>query len=228
MTKQQQKSTLSAVLSFAVCLSAFYFCAELWQAGVICLLTLIVFALGVEGPSKSTKVTEAPSEADVNASSIKLDSVSSILSDSSPLLMEQLGSVDSIVNQGADDANTVHMAKVWCGDVLARVSQAAQHVHGGMGYWGWYIHRAGTPPGSWGPTSTGTDGTFRVRGLGEGSFWLRPSAPGFVGEPTRAEAGATPPPDHPGTPTLPKEGMGSGAGWWMCTGEGWWAGPKCP
>lgn len=39
----------------------------------------------------------------------------------------------SDVAQGIYDSDAIHMAKVWCGDVLHRVSQAAQHVHGGMG-----------------------------------------------------------------------------------------------
>lgn len=39
----------------------------------------------------------------------------------------------SDVAQGLYNSDAIHMAKVWCGDVLHRVSQAAQHVHGGMG-----------------------------------------------------------------------------------------------
>ena len=39
----------------------------------------------------------------------------------------------SDVSQGNYETDVISMAKVWCGDVLARVSQAAQHVHGGMG-----------------------------------------------------------------------------------------------
>jgi alkylation response protein AidB-like acyl-CoA dehydrogenase len=39
----------------------------------------------------------------------------------------------SDVNNGDFDADTLSMAKVWCGDALYRISQASQHVHGGMG-----------------------------------------------------------------------------------------------
>ena len=39
----------------------------------------------------------------------------------------------SDIAQGIYDSDAVHMAKVWCGDVLHRVSQASQHMHGGMG-----------------------------------------------------------------------------------------------
>ena len=39
----------------------------------------------------------------------------------------------SDVAQGLYDSEAIHMAKVWCGDVLHRVSQSSQHVHGGMG-----------------------------------------------------------------------------------------------
>jgi len=39
----------------------------------------------------------------------------------------------SDVAQGIYDSDAIHMAKVWCGDVLYRVSQASQHMHGGMG-----------------------------------------------------------------------------------------------
>ena len=37
------------------------------------------------------------------------------------------------VNQADYDNESIAMAKVWCGDVLHRVSQASQHVHGGTG-----------------------------------------------------------------------------------------------
>lgn len=39
----------------------------------------------------------------------------------------------SDVSQGLYGSDSVAMAKVWCGDVMHRVSQAAQHVHGGTG-----------------------------------------------------------------------------------------------
>jgi alkylation response protein AidB-like acyl-CoA dehydrogenase len=39
----------------------------------------------------------------------------------------------SDVSQGLYDSDAIAMAKVWCGDVMHRVSQAAQHVHGGTG-----------------------------------------------------------------------------------------------
>lgn len=39
----------------------------------------------------------------------------------------------SDVAMGIYDSDAIHMAKVWCGDVLHRVSHAAQHVHGGTG-----------------------------------------------------------------------------------------------
>jgi alkylation response protein AidB-like acyl-CoA dehydrogenase len=39
----------------------------------------------------------------------------------------------SDVSQGLYDSDSIAMAKVWCGDVMHRVSQAAQHVHGGTG-----------------------------------------------------------------------------------------------
>ena len=39
----------------------------------------------------------------------------------------------SDVAQGIYNSDAIHMAKVWCGDVLHRVSQASQHVHGGTG-----------------------------------------------------------------------------------------------
>lgn len=39
----------------------------------------------------------------------------------------------SDVAQGLYDSESIHMAKVWCGDVLHRISQASQHLHGGMG-----------------------------------------------------------------------------------------------
>lgn len=37
------------------------------------------------------------------------------------------------VNHGDYDSDVISMAKVWCGDVLHRVSHTAQHVHGGAG-----------------------------------------------------------------------------------------------
>ncbi len=37
------------------------------------------------------------------------------------------------VNNGDFDSEVISMAKVWCGDVLHRVSHTAQHVHGGAG-----------------------------------------------------------------------------------------------
>jgi alkylation response protein AidB-like acyl-CoA dehydrogenase len=39
----------------------------------------------------------------------------------------------SDVSRGLYDSESIAMAKVWCGDVMHRVSQAAQHVHGGTG-----------------------------------------------------------------------------------------------
>ena len=39
----------------------------------------------------------------------------------------------SDVSQGLYDSDAIAMAKVWCGDVMHSVSQAAQHVHGGTG-----------------------------------------------------------------------------------------------
>jgi alkylation response protein AidB-like acyl-CoA dehydrogenase len=39
----------------------------------------------------------------------------------------------SDVNQGDYNNDSIHMAKMWCGDVLHRVSQTSQHVHGGTG-----------------------------------------------------------------------------------------------
>ncbi len=39
----------------------------------------------------------------------------------------------SDVSDGLYDSDSIAMAKVWCGDVMHRVSQAAQHVHGGTG-----------------------------------------------------------------------------------------------
>ncbi len=39
----------------------------------------------------------------------------------------------SDVNNGDYSNDSILMAKAWCGDVLHRVSHAAQHVHGGMG-----------------------------------------------------------------------------------------------
>ena len=37
------------------------------------------------------------------------------------------------INNGDYDNDSLSMAKAWCGDVLHRVSQASQHVHGGTG-----------------------------------------------------------------------------------------------
>lgn len=39
----------------------------------------------------------------------------------------------SLVDQGRPATDAVTMAKIWCGDVLHRVSQASQHCHGGTG-----------------------------------------------------------------------------------------------
>lgn len=39
----------------------------------------------------------------------------------------------SDVAQGFYKSDAIHIAKVWCGDVLHRVSQASQHLHGGTG-----------------------------------------------------------------------------------------------
>jgi len=39
----------------------------------------------------------------------------------------------SLLDQGRPAADAVAMAKIWCGDVTHRVSQASQHCHGGTG-----------------------------------------------------------------------------------------------
>ncbi len=39
----------------------------------------------------------------------------------------------SLIDQGRDASDAVLMAKIWCGDVTHRVSQASQHCHGGTG-----------------------------------------------------------------------------------------------
>jgi alkylation response protein AidB-like acyl-CoA dehydrogenase len=39
----------------------------------------------------------------------------------------------SLIEQGSDTNEAVKIAKIWCGDVSHRVSQAAQHCHGGTG-----------------------------------------------------------------------------------------------
>jgi alkylation response protein AidB-like acyl-CoA dehydrogenase len=39
----------------------------------------------------------------------------------------------SLVDRGSDADEAVKVAKIWCGDVTHRVSQAAQHCHGGAG-----------------------------------------------------------------------------------------------
>jgi alkylation response protein AidB-like acyl-CoA dehydrogenase len=39
----------------------------------------------------------------------------------------------SDINNGHFDEESLSMAKAWCGDVCHRISQAAQHVHGGIG-----------------------------------------------------------------------------------------------
>ncbi|MEM1114085.1 MAG: acyl-CoA dehydrogenase family protein [Pseudomonadota bacterium] len=39
----------------------------------------------------------------------------------------------SLLDAGGDATNAVQVAKVWCGDVTHRVSQASQHCHGGAG-----------------------------------------------------------------------------------------------
>lgn len=39
----------------------------------------------------------------------------------------------SDVAEGIYDSDAIHMAKIWCGDVMHRTSHAAQHLHGGMG-----------------------------------------------------------------------------------------------
>lgn len=39
----------------------------------------------------------------------------------------------SLLSAGQDAEEAVAIAKIWCGDVCHRVSQAAQHVHGGIG-----------------------------------------------------------------------------------------------
>ena len=39
----------------------------------------------------------------------------------------------SLIDQGRPAQDAVHMAKIWCGDVAHRVSQASQHCHGGTG-----------------------------------------------------------------------------------------------
>jgi len=37
------------------------------------------------------------------------------------------------ISEGDDNAASLSMAKIWCGDALHRISQATQHVHGGAG-----------------------------------------------------------------------------------------------
>ncbi len=39
----------------------------------------------------------------------------------------------SLISMDRDASDAVNVAKVWCGDVTHRVSQSAQHVHGGIG-----------------------------------------------------------------------------------------------
>jgi len=39
----------------------------------------------------------------------------------------------SLLDQGRDAEDSVAVVKIWCGDVLHRASQAAQHMHGGIG-----------------------------------------------------------------------------------------------
>jgi alkylation response protein AidB-like acyl-CoA dehydrogenase len=39
----------------------------------------------------------------------------------------------SLLAQGGDSSEAVMIAKIWVGDVCHRVSQAAQHLHGGIG-----------------------------------------------------------------------------------------------
>jgi alkylation response protein AidB-like acyl-CoA dehydrogenase len=39
----------------------------------------------------------------------------------------------SLIDQGRPASDAVRMAKIWCGDVCHRVSQASQHCHGGTG-----------------------------------------------------------------------------------------------
>jgi alkylation response protein AidB-like acyl-CoA dehydrogenase len=39
----------------------------------------------------------------------------------------------SDVTAGLFESESINMAKIWCGDVMHRVSQASQHVHGGTG-----------------------------------------------------------------------------------------------
>jgi alkylation response protein AidB-like acyl-CoA dehydrogenase len=39
----------------------------------------------------------------------------------------------SLIDQGRPAADAVQIAKIWCGDVTHRVSQASQHCHGGTG-----------------------------------------------------------------------------------------------
>lgn len=39
----------------------------------------------------------------------------------------------SLIDQGRPASDEVRMAKIWCGDVCHRVSQASQHCHGGTG-----------------------------------------------------------------------------------------------
>ena len=39
----------------------------------------------------------------------------------------------SLIDQGRPAEQEVMMAKIWCGDVTHRVSQASQHCHGGTG-----------------------------------------------------------------------------------------------
>jgi len=39
----------------------------------------------------------------------------------------------SLIDRGQDAAAAAAVAKIWCGDILHRVSQASQHLHGGTG-----------------------------------------------------------------------------------------------
>ena len=39
----------------------------------------------------------------------------------------------ALLQQGSDAREAVQVAKIWCGDVAHRLSQAAQHLHGGIG-----------------------------------------------------------------------------------------------
>jgi alkylation response protein AidB-like acyl-CoA dehydrogenase len=39
----------------------------------------------------------------------------------------------ALLQQGGDAREAVQVAKIWCGDVAHRLSQAAQHLHGGIG-----------------------------------------------------------------------------------------------